>query len=220
VSASGCEIISSTCPTRLDLTENSIESVRLSNGRIIKPSLLIWSGSVRDLAELLNIPYKNLDYLSIILYCCSLEKAPRHLFQWCYYGNYDIVFNRISNPSLFDPDLVPASRHALVAEVTCREGDSLWNNPGQIQSKILHDFTKVDLIEYPDLISSIYIHKIKDAYPIYSIDYKNSLTSFMNKLYDYKNLSIGGRTGRFWYNNMDHSIEDAIQVFKKITLQR
>ena len=37
-----------------------------------------------------------------------------------------------------------------------------------------------------------------------------------NGLAGYENLVLAGRTGMFWYNNMDHSIENAMQLCRRL----
>jgi hypothetical protein len=54
------------------------------------------------------------------------------------------------------------------------------------------------------------------TYPIYSLPYLTELTRSLRQLGQYSNLLMAGRTGRFWYNNMDHSIGQGLTMSDKI----
>ena len=36
----------------------------------------------------------------------------------------------------------------------------------------------------------------------------------------FNNLHLAGRTGLFWYNNMDHSMENAFQLSRRLLKKR
>ncbi len=52
--------------------------------------------------------------------------------------------------------------------------------------------------------------KIPETYPVYTLDYKKKLASIKVP----HNLFLTGRCGSFWYNNMDHSIDQALSIVK------
>ena len=54
------------------------------------------------------------------------------------------------------------------------------------------------------------------TYPIYKLNYLGELTRNLKALGAYSNLLLAGRCGRFWYNNMDHSIGQGLTMADKI----
>jgi len=54
------------------------------------------------------------------------------------------------------------------------------------------------------------------TYPIYKLNYLGELTRNLKALAAYSNLLLAGRCGRFWYNNMDHSIGQGLTMADKI----
>ena len=48
------------------------------------------------------------------------------------------------------------------------------------------------------------------------LDYLDQLTRNLKLLGAYRNLLLAGRSGRFWYNNMDHSIGQGLTMADKI----
>ena len=45
------------------------------------------------------------------------------------------------------------------------------------------------------------------SYPIYHRSYPEDLDKAQQAFASFENLHMAGRTGTFWYNNMDHCIE-------------
>ena len=55
------------------------------------------------------------------------------------------------------------------------------------------------------------------TYPIYKLNYLQELqNSKLKELGTYANLLLAGRCGRFWYNNMDHSIGQGLTMAEKV----
>ena len=79
---------------------------------------------------------------------------------------------------------------------------------------------EIDRIACPpgisDLIGDIHIEKIRDAYPVYKLDYEQKLNAAINNIGKFENLHLAGRTALFWYNNMDGSIENGLDVIDNI----
>jgi UDP-galactopyranose mutase len=57
---------------------------------------------------------------------------------------------------------------------------------------------------------------VADSYPIYHRQYPGELEAAQRALAGFPNLHLAGRTGLFWYNNMDHSMENAMQLVRQI----
>ena len=58
-----------------------------------------------------------------------------------------------------------------------------------------------------------HVERIPQTYPVYSINYPRKLKKTFQWVDDtWENLTLIGRTGRFWYNNMDHSIAASLEV--------
>jgi hypothetical protein len=55
-----------------------------------------------------------------------------------------------------------------------------------------------------------------DAYPRYSLNYREAVASIKAYLHQFHNLQIVGRGGTFRYNNADHSIETGLLAARNI----
>ena len=65
-------------------------------------------------------------------------------------------------------------------------------------------------------VEDVHVERVADTYPIYHKTYPAHLERARKGLAQYHNLQLAGRTGMFWYNNMDHSMENAMQLTRKL----
>lgn len=211
----GGKIWTDTLITDINYSFGKIEEIFLKGIRI-RPERVIWTGPLDVICRLLNLPHNGLGYLSLLLFNIELNRPPSRNYQWCYYGSKEVMFSRVTIPSLFNRNMAPQGKTGLCVEVTCREGDRGWNNPQSLVERVKKDLIKVGLIDQLKDIRNIHIEKISNAYPIYTLNYPRSLKEVRDNLSKIKNLSLVGRTGLFWYNNMDDSIENGLELVRDI----
>ena len=179
---------------------------------------VVWTAPLPQLMGLLEEEHGEMDYLALLAFNFELDSEPNAPFQWCYFGADDISFNRITNPALFSDSVVPAGRGALCVEVTCRTGDEKWNHPEKLYNLIVSDLVRTRVIEKPARISAVHVEKVPYTYPIYTLDYLDIVKAAETLIDEkYENIYPAGRTGLFWYNNMDQSIEQAMELAGKLT---
>lgn len=200
--------------TAVETENNRITGVRIGDERIPVQNL-VWTGPLLEIARLLNVQDVDLEYLSTIFYNITTKTPIKFDFQWIYYGG-DEIFSRVSIPAAFAPTTVPAGRGALCIEMTCKEGDERWHNPGRYTDAIIKDLVRTGTIDDAAEVDAVHIEVVRNTYPIYKLNYFSQLTRTLRELAKYPNLLLAGRSGRFWYNNMDHSIGQGLTMSEKI----
>ena len=113
---------------------------------------------------------------------------------------------------MLNENLAPKGKVGLCVEVTCREGDCWWDNPEGLSERVKGDLLKVGLVQRLEDIGGVHIEQIYNAYPIYTLNYPQDLKRVRENLAKFGNLILAGRTGLFWYNNMDNSIKNGLEV--------
>ncbi len=58
--------------------------------------------------------------------------------------------------------------------------------------------------------------KIPETYPLYDLEYRNRISEIILP----EDLELFGRCGSFWYNNMDHSIGQALAIAGKESFEK
>lgn len=212
------KIILNARPTELKRDGKKINKVVLSNGQSIENvDHVVWTGSINEAAEHLGIEQKHLEYLNIVTYNVRLKGTPRMEDQWIYYVDSDVIFNRLYNTVKFSPYKAPEGYYGLCVEVTCRDGSEVVIKPQILYERVLDDLQKVKLIESRDEVLGISHQILNQSYPIYKVDYRSELRKAFDDINgSVENITLAGRNGLFWYNNMDHSIENAFDTAKNI----
>lgn len=214
----GGRIILNTVPTRLGKVGKQIKEIELSNGETISDiGHVVWTGSINEAARLLDVKEKELEYLNIITYNVKLKGTPKKEDQWIYYVDDDVVFNRLYNTVKFSPYKAPIGTYGLCVEVTCRNGSDIIKKPETLYKQVLKDLRKVKLIDSKEEVLGITHQILRQAYPLYKVNYRSELRKAFDDINgNVENLTLAGRNGLFWYNNMDHSIENAFDTAKNI----
>lgn len=192
-----------------------IDAVEFGNERI-EPSVVVWTAPITLATDQLGIERANLPYLATLFYNVLVRDICPRDYQWCYYGADDIVFSRASIPRFFSEDTCPPGTTGLNLEVTCREGDERWKHAERLTDWVVSDLLKVGLVKNRLDVQNVYVERVPETYPIYHRTYPRELERTRKALAQYQNLHLAGRTGMFWYNNMDHSMENAMQLSKQL----
>jgi protoporphyrinogen oxidase len=148
----------------------------------------------------------------MLLYNYRVREAARVPYQWCYFGAADIPFNRVSIPSRFNPRLSPPGSVGICVEVTRHPDDARIAAPEAAEPAIRKILLETGVIGSQAEIAGVSLEHVRDVYPIYTRDYQRKRDEVMQRLSQVSGLHLVGRSGRFWYNNMDNSIEDAMGV--------
>lgn len=215
----GGRVLTNSRIERVERTGTAVTGVSV-NGEEYRCDDLVWTAPVNEILSLVGELRADLNYLSLILYNYRLDREPQVDYQWCYFGSSGIPFNRVSIPSLFNPSLAPAGKSGVCVEVTCMKGDGLWETPHAIEAAIRKELCSTGVIKDAGDVIGCNMEKISNAYPIYSLGYRSILNTSLQRLGRYRNLKLLGRTGAFWYNNMDHSIEAALGYHEELTGRR
>lgn len=198
-------------PTGFQIADDRIVSAALDDGSVLTPDIVIWTAPIDVLCELAGTGPTELKYLSAVLYNVEVEGISPVRYQWCYYGQDDIIFNRVSMPRYFRGDTCPPGTTGIGVEVTCMKGDDIWNEPEKWTPEIEEDMRGVGLVGKVNRIGGVHVERIENVYPIYDLDYLRELERTVGRLTHIANVVLAGRTGTFWYNNMDHSIRAGME---------
>ena len=211
----GGRVITGT-PARIQGGNGRVEKV-FAGDEEFTPSVVIWTAPITVATKQLGCTTPNLPYLGMLIYNVCVDSTVPRDYQWCYYGADDLVFNRISIPKEFSVATVPhPGATGLNVEVTCMKGDERWKHAERLTDWVVDDLIKVGLIPNRRVVHDVFVERVEDSYPIYHKTYPADLEVARKGLANFPNLHLAGRTGMFWYNNMDHSIENAMQLCKKL----
>lgn len=181
-----------------------------------EPSAVVWTAPITLACEQLEVPVPDLRYLGLLLFNVMVSEEPPRDYQWCYYGARELLINRVSIPRFFSEGTAPRGTTGYCCEVTCMKGDTRWHHGERLTDWVVDDLVKVGLIKDRNRVIDVRVERLPNSYPVYHRDYPGQLDIARTGLNQFTNLHMAGRTGLFWYNNMDHSMENAFQLTKRL----
>ena len=203
----------------MEYSGKTITAVRAGKERF-ECSEVIWTAPIDQACRQLDQPSSKLEYLGLLLFNVMVkEEAPRD-YQWCYYGETSLLINRVSTPKFLSPDTCPPDTVGYCCEVTCMVGDERWQSGERLTDWILDDLIKVGMLKDRRNVIDVRLERLPCSYPIYDSTYPEELAATRKALSQFSNLHLAGRTGLFWYNNMDHSMENAFQLSRRLLKQQ
>ena len=180
----------------------TVNGVSVAGGGELAADDVYWSAPLSIL-----YPDSGLRFMNTVLFCVGLSSPQGNGYQWCYFGQEGISFSRTTIPGNFATYAVPEGCDSVTAEITCSPEDRVWREPGALCGRVVADLEKVGALDRKDILF-VRPLRIRNTYPVYDLEYRNRL----EKLEAPSGLHLLGRCGSFWYNNMDHSIAQAIAM--------
>jgi protoporphyrinogen oxidase len=194
------------------LAGRAVRSLVSSDGRVWDADFVFWTGNIYDLESLLGCDLSPLNYCSTVVCNLLVEGTPPVPSQWEYFGSSEIIFCRTSTNICFNPALAPEGYYGICAELVCYQNDFVWKHAETHLNTIVQNLIHTKIIRNFNSIVDVHFEHVENTYPVYKLDYQSSLKAYTGKIKDIGNLVACGRTGGFWYNNMDHSIRSAIDI--------
>lgn len=176
--------------------------------------LLVWTAPVTQLTEKLGLKKPRLRYLSSVAYNIELDHKIDLKDQWIYFPSKNLAVPRVSFPENFSPHMVPEGKSGVCAEITTLGR----TDPAYAESKrdrIIQDLEEVGVCTRQSIVN-IHTERVGFTYPLYELEYLKEKAGVTEEFSKFKNLHPSGRTGLFWYNNMDNSIDQGLRLADQI----
>ncbi|GIW72324.1 MAG: hypothetical protein KatS3mg102_1866 [Planctomycetota bacterium] len=158
-----------------------------------------------------------LGFRDLITVCLELARERVTEDSWLYVPEPRIGFARVLEPKNWSEAMAPPGRTSLVAEYYCQEDDAIWSASDQelIDRTVADLAGELKLIERSEVLGGCTI-RIKKAYPVYTIDYREHLRRIQRYLSTIVNLQTVGRGGMFRYYNVAHLLETGIRAAENV----
>jgi len=170
--------------------------------RLMRPS------PPRRILELSDVlTYRSLVLAALFVNVPSVTRAAT-----VYFPGRDFLFTRVYEPKNRCPQMSPADRTSLVAEIPCRSGDALWSlDDDQIVGQVRSQLVDIGWIRPEQVIGSA-VTRLNHAYPVLTLEAERAVPEIADYLAGFANLTLAGRNGRFVYA----SIHDVLRSGREI----
>jgi len=175
--------------------------------------------SIYPFPTVLSEQVRNVTYRALIFIFLMINGDQIGKDHWLYFPQKDYIFNRVTEPLTFSPTHAPKGKTSLCVEITCKEGDSLWELPIEdLYEQVIQDLTKTKLID-PEQVEGLFNYRFPWGYPIYKVEYERYLNRLLAFIDEIDNLDTFGRQGAFDYSNMSESIASGLKTAEMISEQ-
>ncbi len=204
--------------TGLELDGDRVTAIEVGGReRIEVPGRLVSTLPVTLLARLLGAALpepaqraaEQLRFRHIRLVFLRLGRTSVSTNATIYLPDSRFVVSRVAEPRNRSAALAPPGETALVAEVPCSTGEALDAlDDAELARRVVADLEAAGLIEARQVLDWRH-HRLDNAYPVYSIDYRDRLSTLDAALGGFRNLDRLGRGGRFWYSHLHDQLRSA-----------
>jgi protoporphyrinogen oxidase len=159
----------------------------------------------------------SLRYLAIVFIYLEVDAPTVSPDHWVYLPEKHLTVHRISEFKNFSDEVAPGDTTVICCEITCNWDDEHWNLTLEEGAEIARrDLVTVGLLDPATKTRGIDKHRLRYAYPVYDLTYKENLETLKRETKKIRNLQSTGRQGLYRYNNMDHSIAMGRRVAKTL----
>lgn len=236
----GGKILKNSEVVAINNKKNNIESIiYLSSNRkfVLEGDIFISSMAVKDLIismkrvpkSILNIakglPYRNFITVGLIVKKLKISnetktKTLNNIIPdcWIYVQSKDVRLGRIQIFNNWSTYMVNDIENtiSLGLEYFCNEGDEMWlEDDKTFKDKAIFELIEMGILDSSDDVIDFHVERVKKAYPAYFDTYSqfDKIKAYLN---GFNNLYCIGRNGQHRYNNMDHSMETAMECVNNI----
>jgi len=149
-----------------------------------------------------------LRFQSVTLVYLMIDKPQVMPYHWVYFGDGDVVINRLAEFKNFASGDAPADRTVLVAEVTIPSDEPLED--------VLAALERYKLLDRGEVLDSLLIHE-RFAYPVYDQDYERALEESKEVFGRFENLHLVGRNAEFRHIEVDENFASALSLVRSLT---
>jgi sialic acid synthase SpsE/protoporphyrinogen oxidase len=204
-----------------DKKNNEIKEIKFSkkkNIKLSKETIIISTLPITLTAKLLGFD-SNLKFRGIRSIYIALNKKNcfKRNVNWLYFGNKNLIFNRVSEPKSMSSYLAPKNKTYLCAEICYFKNDKIDKMPlQQITKKVVDDLIKVKLIKKEEVIDTS-DNKEDFVYPVQFVNYKYELSKTKHHVSKYNQIFSLGTGGDFNYADSQILFHKSIDLVNILT---
>lgn len=224
----GGNVITEATITKVETEKRKIKAIWYRNGDQevrLEGNEVVCTIPINDLIQIMGegvpedikVSANKLAFRAEIQVALLVNKSHITKDNWIYVHPENICFVRLMEMDNWGGNLSPEGKTAIVFELACEEGDTMWNRSDEelanmVKREYIEEFNSVtekDCVSY-------FVYRQAHEYPVYSVGYQKPLSKIKKYLKSFDNLQLAGRNGLFRYNNMDHAIETGTMAAKNI----
>jgi protoporphyrinogen oxidase len=148
-----------------------------------------------------------LRFRRIQLVYINVRKPQVMPYHWIYFGDGDVVINRMAEFKHFHPNLPPTPNSVICAEVTADTNSPLEDSMTALKRyNLLNESEVADAMVLPESF----------GYPVYDLGFEAAKTKAQDLFSRFCNLHLVGRNAEFRHIELDEDLRSAIDCLDRI----
>ena len=132
----------------------------------------------------------------------QLDQARFSQYSSIYIPDPEICVTRITEPKNRSPKMSPAHETGISVEVPCSDGDAIAKLPTEdLVDRVRKELSSNGLLQ-PSRVLDWQHHVLPNAYPVYDLDYRDTVQQVLEGIEHFENLRLVGRQGLFFYSHL------------------
>jgi protoporphyrinogen oxidase len=157
-----------------------------------------------------------LDFTAEVFLYMNVKRETIFGLPLFYFSERDFPFNRVYDVGIFSRDMCQDGKNALCFELTCTNGDAVWNeDDASLYQRSIEPLERHGLLRRED-VEGYHTRRLAHAYPRFRIGYENHLRTIFEFVDNTGGLTSFGREGLFAYANIDDCIWMSTEVTKHL----
>jgi protoporphyrinogen oxidase len=122
---------------------------------------------------------------------------------WIYFPDEDCVFQRVTEPKNFSPNLVPQGHSSVCVEIPCDYMDKIWRmDLKELYETVIIKMEQKGYLKRED-VQQFWVTRERYAYPTNTLSFLPQLKGIKDYIGTFPHLYSIGRQGKFSYVNID-----------------
>ena len=152
----------------------------------------------------------SLRFQPVTLVYLLFDKPSVMPYHWIYFGDGDVVINRMAEFKNFARGGVPDDRTVVVAEVTSATDDP--------RRDVIEAFERYNLADREEVLDSLILHE-SFGYPVYDRHYEIAVDEARQVFGSLDNLHLVGRNAEFRHIEVDEDLASAMKLVRHLTTE-
>jgi protoporphyrinogen oxidase len=196
--------------TGLDTSDGRVRAVRFEDNGVPQTfpcDLLVSTLPATLLGRMLGHDF-SLRFQPVTLVYLHFDKPSVMPYHWIYFGDGDVVINRMAEFKNFARSGVPEDSTVVVAEVTSSTDDALRD--------VLAALERYDLADRDEVLDSLQLNE-SFGYPVYDRHYELAVHEAKQVFGAIENLHLVGRNAEFRHIEVDEDLASAMSLVRQLS---
>jgi protoporphyrinogen oxidase len=204
---------------RIERADQRVESLYFTNGEVVSDrDYIVSTMPLTHLLTTMGIAPRKfpIRFRSMVFAFLEIPLPQLSEYSWIYFPDRDICFQRLTDFSHLEAEMVPEGKTGVGFEISCFPEDDIWQaSDEEVVQRVRSGLEIAGLLD-SDIECKAHVVRRKFIYPIQVTGYLETVQELLEPVRHLRNFVTTGRQGLYKYCNMNECMEMAIDAAEQI----